>query len=775
MSNGSTAMYWTDGHICSASLYTVWTKQGHKCDANDSRLVALFYLLCMETKEKKFVPHFAMVEVSSEQLSRGCRAEVGFITPARATIAAHEASHSGCWPLSTLGNVSLWQTIYGNLMACLRLSLGYNAFYEPVRLGLDTVSGLLVVTLPIKEDITTDTPAPRPGLLRADASIKLDSMTVKANAIGTDGSSMARARLMALRGHSRDQHSSLDIEITTKETRFSRRYNDSLGPPSKRGGCIDSILTIEERHLKIPDTNQIVVRVMVPKYYDCLVASADGFSAPAVMLLYMKWHEALYSMPGAVPSIFAYLGPELSPNGEDTDYFCMIGFPGWPTIKADINSGINAARDSVALYTFTDGLWPVMGIRAFQLLTPWGVEKPPIKIKQDKFSTLMELSEKWPAGKIVGPPDAPISLSGLWIAKYDFSVFFPALYLSLVPEHSRLAKAVAERIARRCKFLKQALVYMFGGLQHLDKDAYKAIIGLANIIGDRIEAVASDFRFATLTYIKDGFWGAFADDLYEAEINGTPDRDVMHHNPSDVPPISEQVSEDGLVAAADKAERLRLICQTVANETLREFGLNLPGGIQLTLRTEGLYTDAISWGCNNYWLWNRFTQDEEFVGFPCRSMAWIEAKSRLGDSLRTLALASCEAKQNVIDRAEWLCDELAYVAFQHRLDASFWCVQTPISEQMPPPSVFANGQLLDCDHKPRKTVLIKTPDNGTVSVPCSLFPANIVTPGIACVELLEPIYKTFCSMFNRALEAKWEDDDYDKLVYPIERVAFLFN
>lgn len=75
---------------------------------------------------------------------------------------------------------------------------------------------------------------------------------------------------------------------------------------------------------------------------------------------------------------------------------------------------------------------------------------------------------------------------------------------------------------------------------------------------------------------------------------------------------------------------------------MSEMGFSLPEGVHLNLRLEGLFTDAISWSTHCYWLYNRFTKMEDFVGFPAKSGAGRAAKASLS-ALLPLVAAVCDS------------------------------------------------------------------------------------------------------------------------------------
>ncbi|AIL02971.1 helicase-primase subunit [Equid alphaherpesvirus 3] len=744
---------WTAGWVCAASIYSTWTDP-----AEPGALQALVHLLCRR-EGGDYAAEFCHVSVAAEHLKRGAR-DASLATPARAAAAGHRAASPGCWPLAALGQAMLWKAMYGSIAAALRRTLGGFAFYAPLALGVDPATGLLVAAAPAPARAgAAEEPGPRPAILDVSAEVPLDPAAVRAHAANAGGTALARARLCALRDgyfvSGRD--ASLEVELATRDASFYRKYDSVRQPASKRRGEMSDLFGVEERTLTLPRGRTTRVKVLVPRGFDCLIASSQAASGLAVMTLYRQWHATLFSGAArdvAVP-VFAYLGPELNPCGEETDYCCMVGFPGIPTLKA-ASTTPEAVRDALSAYRFADGLWPALGIGAFHALAPWGPGDrwPGEGAARRLAATASRIedanADAWPAGRVTCVLESPAALQGPWLAKFDFAAFFPTLYLALFPNHARLAEAVLSRSRGENAALKPALVSFFGGLQHLDPAAYRAIIGLANGISRRLEREANGANFAICTYVKDGFWGVLGD------------------APSDSVSLAE---------AGARAEALRAAAEGAAGEHLAGLGLSFPPGVRLRLRLEGLFTDAVSWSTHCYWLRNRETGIVDFVGFPAKSRAGKAAKSSLASLLAAAAdVEDAEGVRSLLAAAREACEGIVQTAFAERGNPEFWSAPTPIDSSPLPPAVYDGGAVLDLDRGPREVVHTRWHDCEQPSaVPWRLFPPPRVLGNIDCIAHLTPIFKAFSGLLAGAVEAFCEMDEPPAFEFPLTDYAFLFN
>ncbi|QPI70164.1 helicase-primase subunit [Equid herpesvirus 6] len=744
---------WAAGCVCATSIYSTWTDP-----ADPGALQALVHLLCRR-EGGDYAAEFCHVSVAAEHLRRGAR-DASLVTAARAAAAGHRASAPGCWPLAALGQAMLWKAVYGSVAAALRRALGGFSFYSPLALGVDPATGLLVAARPAAggAEAAAESLGPRPAILDVSAEVALDPEAVKARAADAGGTALARARLCALRdGHlASGRDASLEVELATRDASFYRKYDSVRQPAAKRRGEISDLFRVEERTLTLPRGRTTRVRVLVPRGFDCLIAGSQAASGLAVITLYRQWHATLFAGAGrdvAVP-VFAYLGPELSPCGEETDYCCMVGFPGLPTLKA-ASTTPEAVRSALCAYRLTDGLWPALGIGAFHALAPWGPgdrwpgEGAAGRLAEAAARIQDAHAEAWPAGRVSCVLESPAALQGPWLAKFDFAAFFPTLYLALAPDNERLAEAVRSRLRGENAALKPALVSFFGGLQHLNPTAYRAVIGLANGISQRLEREANGAGFAICTYVKDGFWG------------------VLGNAPTDAVSLAE---------AEGRAEALRAAAQRAAAEHVAELGLAFPPGVRLHLRLEGLFTDAVSWSTHCYWLHNRETGLDDFVGFPARSRAGRAAKARLAGLLAVAAnVEDAEGARALLAAAHAACEELVAAAFAARGDPEFWSAPTPIHASPLPPAVFNGGGRLDFDRGPREVVLTRWHDcEQPSSVPWALFPPPLALGSIHCVAHLTPILKAFSGMLSKALEAFCDTDEPPVFEFPLADYAFLF-
>ncbi|AUS94707.1 helicase-primase subunit [Equid alphaherpesvirus 8] len=745
---------WFNGHVCATSIYSLWTDPHHP-----GHLQALVYMLCW--RGSNYTAEFCHVAVSGELLKRGARDE-SLVTPARVASAAQTAAVPGCWPLAPLGNAMLWKSVYGGITAALKRAVGSFAFYQPLVLGINTQTGLLVTLRPAASadgggggDVS-----PRAAIVNVSVEVDLDPAGIEASAASSTGSSLARARLCTLRdGYFLSKRDiALEVEIATKDVSFYRKYDSVQQPANKRRGDMADLFVVHERTLLLGEFKRMGVKVLLPRTFDCFVASSQAVSGLAAMALYKQWHATLFSVkrPETVVQIFAYLGPELNPCGEEADYCCFVGFPGLPTIKASSNT-TEAVRDAMAAYRLSDGLWPALGMSAFHFLAPWEPEDrwpgESASKRVDGVAHRLQLSPEdgWGAGRVSCILESDAVMQGPWFAKFDFTAFFPTLYLLLFPTNERLAEVVRLRTRGHHPTLKLALVSFFGGLQHINPVAYRSIIALANGISKRLEHAVNQKGFAICTYVKDGFWGA-AGNIPADSVSYT----------------------DALVYA----EELRSAAQNAALVYVSEMGFSLPERVHLNLRLEGLFTDAISWSTHCYWLYNRFTKTEDFVGFPAKSGAGRAAKASLSGLLPLVAAVCDSSDLSTLHKSvRGACEQLVAVAFAERNNPQFWSTRTGIeSSTLLPPAVYRNGSLLDKDCVQREIVLTLRHDCGSPSpVPWTLFPPPLVLGRIDCMVYLTAIFKTYLSMLNRAISASCDADESMNVEFSISDYAFLFT
>ncbi|APO15908.1 helicase-primase subunit [Bubaline alphaherpesvirus 1] len=746
---------YSNGCICGVSLYSAWA-------AGPDRARVLLALLCRQS-DGGCDAKFALVDVlarSVNALARGARD----VTAARLEDLARAAAAPRTPPLATLGHAATWKALYVSALVALRARIGPFRFYRETRLGVDEASGLLVSA---EEAPDAADAAPRAAVLRSALRLAVEEDAVRAAAAAAPagGGSLARARLCAMRDGHADfaaPGNAVEFELTTKTARFYRSFADIAQPPRKRAGRLADVFAHREYRVRTGGgAAPTVVRALVPVGFDCVVADARAFSPVAAMLVLAQWHAALFA--GGPAQVLGFLGPQLSPGGEERDYCFLLGFPGVPLVVSAADAG--AVRDDLDAHVLTDGLWPAFGVHAYHALGPWdfldgAAVAGPGRLSVHAYHALgpwdfLDGGADWPAGRVSTILDSPACVRGLWLAKFDFSAFFPTLYAHLVPEHARLARAIRARRDGR-PGLKPSLLTFFGGLRHVHAPAYEAVIALANAVAAAVERAANARNFAVCTYVKDGFWGAFGDAA-----------------PGAVP------REAALAAAL----ALRDDCQRAAEAVLRDAGLRPAEGAELRLRFEGLFTHAVSWSVNRYWLWDATAGDEagaeseHFVGFPCRTEFGRMAKRSLAGLLRR-AVARPERPGDTVAAAAAACDALVYAAFERRGDARFWSATAPIGDWgAVPRSAFSGGDLLDADHGPRPYVLVSGHEAAPFPLPWTLYRAPALLPDIACRAHMAPVLQELARMLNGALAAlarggggenNNEDDGEDDGEPPIE-------
>lgn len=156
--------------------------------------------------------------------------------------------------------------------------------------------------------------------------------------------------------------------------------------------------------------------------------------------------------------------------------------------------------------------------------------------------------------------------------------------------------------------------YPFWGLQHINPVAYRSIIALSNGISKRLEHEVNQRVLPSVHMSKMAFGGSRKSAIRLC---------ILRRRAGLRRGAKKRRSEGGLGHVS-------------------EMGFSLPEGVHLNLRLEGLFTDAISWSTHCYWLYNRFTKMEDFVGFPAKSGAGRAAKASLS-ALLPLVAAVCDS------------------------------------------------------------------------------------------------------------------------------------
>ncbi|ABU49252.1 UL8 [anatid alphaherpesvirus 1] len=736
-----------DGYICSTSIYTLWTRPGSK-----NVLSVLSYILFRNIKNSRYEAHFTTVDINLNAMEETSLAEEAALTTTWAMTACRDTSRPGAWPMSSMANVGNWKRLSCLVSAHVRTKLRYMSFYSPVRLKVDSNTGLVIYTEPI--NLTSVPIEPKVGILTATACLPIDNAAVVAQIRSSAGPSLAKARMAAAfkldmtKSHHRpnDHIYSLEVSISTKNAKYSRRYSDDVyAPPAKSSCSGDSMFEIIDRTLFL-DGREISIRVLLPNGFDCLVACADGFSALSVLAVYRHWHETIYDMRKscAIVPIFAYVGPELYGRGEEHDYFFTVGFPGWPTLKAKASE--DGIKETVSTYVDLDGLWPMSGGMALHLLAPWAPEKRP----GNDFGTdvvdvlanakMNALREKWPAGRMTCVLPHGTFIDGAHVVQMDFSAFTPSLYLTLYPSHKRLEHAVRARHKREKPWLKKALVEFCGMLKHTHPEALDATIAISNAISEAIEETATANGLAICTYIKDGFWG-----VLPKENNQRPNDDIVN---------------------------ICALCQKAAENVLHDLHLLRPTGPGIKLRVEeGTYTHAMSLGMHHYWLGGVDSEDYKLVGFPIRNTFSENVAKTVATLLSCVAANSNYRILYPLFKEAF--DRLITTAFENRNDSTFWSVDVPISDEPIPSGAFSYNDHMDMDHGRRRVVEVKT-FSEPVTIPCSLLPGPMIVPGIMCLKYIRPALNSACSILSHAVSSKWCNEDVEAFTYDVEQFEPLF-
>lgn len=744
------------GCICYTTVYRIWTNKNRT-----EGLTALCYLLFRNTCGQ-YSAQYSTVNLSGKSMAKLWGLNPDMITDTMLAGMTNSASVTGLWPSCPSDQHMLWKALLTTTLAKLRHRLGYHAYYTPVTIYIDSQTGLVTACEPVSGERSI----PRPGLLKTDGMISVEESCLISTAMKhAEGAPLAHIKLSALKRTRQIPEFDMRLEIQTKEERFLREYK-KVNSPYKKFKCDNNSNTI----FKVVDNTLVLdhlqppVRALslVPTSFDCLVTTPAEFSLVALLATYAKWHEKLYSCDNESTNILVpilmYIGPETNPRGEDVDYSCIIGFPGWPIVKSS-TANQTAIKDAIDAYVDTDGLWPLAGPRTFHLLAPWSPENHPFPMIDTSHILSVhstdirhKAADEWTTGRITCILRDPTLIENAAIAKFDFSAFFATLYLGLFPTHSRLHDVVKARLKREKPWLKQPILEFGGLLKKLSEDVYQSIISIGNHISIEVEATASSLMFAPCTYIKDGMWGTFMD----------KSKNVPR------PPMDDE--RDFNI--------LRNACAESANNFAATIGLQFPDEILLDLRLEGIYTHAMSWNANCYWLWNKSNHHKDFVGFPNQPRFASYAKHGLSTLLEKICISNDtdESLQTVREKTHEVFEELLSIAFDHRSDVSFWSCPTELYDDTQ--YIAALGMKaaarFDTSGFNRETVQTVTADGKIVSVTCSLFEGEIILPAIDCIDYMKPILAAFSRLLINVLSSKWDNVNRDDFTFDIESYRFMF-
>ncbi|ADO13820.1 helicase-primase subunit [Saimiriine alphaherpesvirus 1] len=774
--------------ICAATLYTAWTRP------RADRLHAIVYLLCRD-EAGAYHPRFAEVAVEAKELdayydattaSRGGSGALPGTTPRSVAVAVQSASCPRSCPLETLRHPELWRAAYACVMGALARDVGPFALFHPVRLRVSAESGL-VETIECAGGPARGS-RPRAGLLALEARMSLDPTAVAARALEAPGGSLAWARLAALRdAPDAASSSAVTVSVATRAGSFKRTYAELGRPPAVREGKLEAVFRVRRCALRPRGLGrEIEVRVPLPVAYDYLAVSAAEFSAPALVALYRQWHTAVFAEPGAVSSVFAFLGPEFDPlwwnrdadandRALSPDQLVTLGFPGWPTLKVTPAARDGAPDDATMheadTYAAAGVGWPGIPASAALLVpSPARWPRAVAAAVADLSPRAREFSERWhpehtrAAAQLLDPPAV---VGRVWISRYRFGMLVPVLLAHL----ARLGAGgesgcgwwsvlLAPRGHRDLESLRASLV----ADTRAEQPAADRFVGaIADAVMARVEEAATRAGFAVCAAESEvAFWGVF---------NVDP--------------------RDAAAARAAEANARAAFEETTAAFLVDDVGLSRSAAAAAACVTpEGTYTHAVVWSRVGRWFWNADDGREHAEGFPEASPAHARAASVLWGALRqTLADPECENPERARAVMEAACDALAIEAFACRGDPGYWGLPKSASETLEedrgddepkaarplPHAAFCGEALLDRDRGAarRRTLRVRTPDGEAADVPMDLFAPPLILPPIDCVYYMSAIVREIEKVFCGYLEGRWGEES-GSFVYPLkDKFGFL--
>ncbi|AAP41426.1 helicase-primase subunit [Macacine alphaherpesvirus 1] len=750
---GDAGLVWAEESICAITLYTAWLPPRTR-----DRLHVLLYLFCRDARGDG-AARFAEVSIASTEL----QAFYGpaEISAAGAVAAARAAASPAAAPLETLNDPVLWRALYACALVALEREVGRAALFAPARVAWDPRTGLVARIEGLPDGRS---PAPRAAALDVNAQIATDPLALAAHVAARPDARLAWARLAAIQDTPQcASAASLTVRIDTGAARFAREYTTLTFPPVRREGAVADVFEVREAVLRPRGHAQAVTaRVLVPRGYEYFAVGAEGFSAPALIAMFRQWYLTVHAGPGALPPIFAFLGPEFEPRGGAVDHFSVLGFPGWATLKV---SGGAAAAPPAALAAHAElaGAWPAAGARALGPARAWAAvsaaaaERLPPALRRPAAAGLRLL-------------DPPAVIGPVCLARFRFPGLQPRLLAALYELGLRGDPRAADprdplgRGARRWRDLaggegaaeqapwpREVLALATDEVRREYPAVARTLDGIVSAVGVGLEKAAGAVDMAVCGDGGGRVWG------------------VLNVDPRDAA---------GAGAAAAAAERARAALAASASEALAGWGLRLDAPPPLVL--EGTYTHAVLWSQTGAWFWNSDTDEDRLEGFPLRGPAYAAAAAVARRALRAVVAAGSEGgagAEEALRIAHDACDRLVMEAFERRLDAEYWGVaETPSDRGDPlPTAAFRGGALLDAERYERRVVRVcGGPDGGSVSVPIDLYPRPLVLPPIDCAHHLREVLAEMEAVFRGALTGLWGEGC--GFAYPFEeRSLFMFD
>ncbi|AIA09501.1 helicase-primase subunit [Macacine alphaherpesvirus 1] len=749
---GDAGLVWAEESICAITLYTAWLPPRTR-----DRLHVLLYLFCRDARGDG-AARFAEVSIASTELQAFYGAAE--ISAAGAVAAARAAASPAAAPLETLNDPVLWRALYACALAAMEREVGRAALFAPARVAWDPRTGLVARIEGLPPDGRS--PAPRGAALDVDAKIATDPLALAAHVAARPGARLAWARLAAIQDTPQcTSAASLTVRIDTGAARFAREYTTLTFPPVRREGAVADVFEVREAVLRPRGHAQAVTaRVLVPRGYEYFAVAAEGFSAPALIALFRQWYLTVHAGPGALPPIFAFLGPEFEPRGGAVDYFSVLGFPGWATLKVP-GGAAEAPPAALAAHAELAGAWPAAGARALGPARPWDAVSA---AAVERLSPAL----RRPAAAGLRLLDPPAVIGPVCLARFRFLDLEPRLLAALyelgLRGHPRAAdpRDPLGRGARRWRDLA-------GGGGATEQAPWPR-----EVLARAVDEVRREYPAVARTL--DGIVSAVGVELEKAA--GAVDMAVCGDEGGCVWGVLNVDPRDAAGAGPAAVERARAALAASASDALAGWGLRLDAPPPLVL--EGTYTHAVLWSQTGAWFWNSDTDEDRLEGFPLRGPAYAAAAAAARRALRAVVAAGSEGgagAEEALRIAHDACDQLVLEAFERRLDAEYWGVaETALDRGDPlPTAAFRGGALLDAERYERRVVRVcGGPDGGSVSVPVDLYPRPLVLPPIDCAHHLREVLAEVEAVFRGALMGLWGDGC--GFAYPFEeRSLFMFD
>ncbi|AIU39287.1 helicase-primase subunit [Testudinid alphaherpesvirus 3] len=641
------------GYLCNVTLYTYLPDSG----------TAIYEFLFFDRSKEALDVLFRQIKTKPTELSWTALSDTTMLM--RDLESSGIASSKRGYGLDTVltscvpRTINLmWKTITGRLLRKLYESMDVR-FYTECYVDIDPITNLVSNIKYISEDPTMMI---HKALFYTTSEIETDAL-ITTVAFEPDTTLAFNYLQSLVNGNYRP--TDFYLEIKTKQMKYCSSHAPRIEEVKKSRvteADFSDLFIIKDTVV----ANEYHLRSLIP-VFEIAYFHTETFSVINALVAYKVLFDRTYystSFDGVVP-YFIYLGPETAPKGETGDYFTTPCFPNWITCKFSSPDDLKDHQDSfVPLARLFKHLHTgAYGMRTLYILNGAETVELPIELTDEET----RLAERWPGGKIEAEFEDPVALNGFTFTKFDFTSFFPTLYCALIGKCTPLAHAVAARtdptVSVQLKaHIKEVILYFFGSLKHTNPSAYNKIIAVCNLIAEFLDGFLSDLGLGVLLYIKDGF--------------------ICMHAETAPPPIEA-----------------RSMIENAVSEFLKQKYPNINMTFSPKLKLEGMYTHAILFSVNKYWLWNQNDDSSDCVGFSTNGQLALDAKALLGRLLKIVSRCSTAEESDALTLTD--LNNFIYSVYLRKYDQAYWGVKSSVPACLPSKGLHkleSCKRTLDCGH-----------------------------------------------------------------------------